>query len=243
MTENIRGLRFDHARQRIAETCRLALGHGFECAEGRTSTMVRRDHGELRHLLGLRVTRSSDGESARVYCRLGFACVSLIRTWLPMLPEAFTKRRANHDIATGGTDLEFAWWLPDLTRGILPTHSSRATDSHMQFVSVAQLSRLFSSIKPWASEMLLDFLDGVGSLDELLPLFLNDVSLRHARIGPMALPINPSMLTLARRAGRSTLDAYAQVYLANRDFRRLCALYKDSIGAHFHSLVEGLHLL
>ena len=53
MTENVRGLRFDHARQMIADTCRRALGQGFEIADGRSATVVRRDHGELRQMLSL----------------------------------------------------------------------------------------------------------------------------------------------------------------------------------------------
>jgi len=240
MTENIRGLRFDYAQQQIADTCQHALGKGFRIAHGRSATVVVRDHGELRQMLFLRVIRSSDRQSARVYCRIGFACETLTRTWMPLLPESFVQRRVNYDNSAGGTDLEFVWFIPDLGSSKLPSDLSLATDSRMRFADAAQLETLLSGIKPWASDTLLPFLDHVRSVDDLLPLFIHEASLRHARVGPMSFPIYPAMLALARRADTQMFEGYVQAYRANADFRRLCTLFKDPTGSHFDDLVEGL---
>ena len=240
MTENIRGLRFDHARQQIADHCRRALGRGFTIAEGRSAMVVRRDHGELRQMLSIRIMRSSDGLCARVYCRAGFSCEALAQQWMPLLPVEFAKRRANYDKTAGGTDFEFVWFVPDLATSTLPAELSLATSSRMRFADAAELKTLLSAIKPWASTTLLPFLDGVRGVDDLLPLFIHEASLRHARISPISFPIYPAMLALARRAGAQTLEEYAQAYRANADFRRLCTLFKDPAGTHFDALVEGL---
>lgn len=240
MTENIRGLRFDHARRKIADACRRALGSGFEVSEGRSSAAVRREHGDLRQMLSLQVMRSTERDNARIYCQLGFACEALTREWLPLLPEAFAKRRSNYDTSAGGTALEFAWFVPDLTRGTLPADLSLATHSRMRFADAAQLHTLLGDIEGWASDSLLPFLDRIRRVDDLLPLFINDASLRHARIGRMAFPVYPAMLALARRVSPQALDDYADAYRASADFGRLCKLFKDPDGSHFDALVEGL---
>jgi len=240
MTENVRGLRLDHARREIADACHRALGDGFTRAEGRWSSVVRRDHGELRQMLSVRVIRSSDGRNARAYCRLGFACEKLAHSWMPLLPQAYVKRRANYDAAAGGTDLEFACFVPDLASGELPTALSMATSSLMPFADASEMDKLIGGAEAWTSDTLKPFLDQLRSVDGLLPLFIHEASLRHARVGPMAFPEYPAMLALARYAGMQELDAYEKAYRANPNLRRICTLFKDPTGADFEALVEGL---
>ena len=113
----------------------------------------------------------------------------------------------------------------------------------MRFADAAQLTTLLGGIKPWARATLRPFLDCVRRVDDLLPLFIHEASLRHARSGRMAFPVYPAMLALASRASSQTLDHYAQAYRANADFTRLCTLFKDPSGAHMDLLLEGLHRL
>jgi hypothetical protein len=240
MTENVRRLRFDLVQKKLADTCKRGLGKGCKSATGPFGTVVRRDHGELRQMLVLRVARSTDRRNARVYCRLGFASEALTQQWLPLLPDAFAQRRLNYDRAAGGTALQFECFVPDLASTTLPTGLSLATLSEMLVGDAKQLKALLGGVKLWASGTLLPFLDQVRTLDDLLPLFINEASLAHARKGRMAFPIYPAMLALARRAGQQTLGDYVQAYKANTDFKRLCTLFKDQEGAHFDALVEGL---
>ncbi len=240
MTENLRGLRFDRARTTIAEACQGALGPEFTVAEGRTASFVRRDHGDLRQMLSVQVMRSTDKVSARVYCRLGFACSALTKQWMPLLPESFVKRRENYDLSAAGTDFEFSWYLRDLTSGPLPADLSFATDSRMRFANALQLQTLVDGTGLWARGTLLRFLDGVRSVDDLVPLFINEASLHNARAGRMGFPIYPALLALAQRAGGDALEDFAAAYRANPDLKRLCTLFKDPSGSHFDGLVEGL---
>lgn len=243
MTENVRGLRFDLSQRKIADALKGALGKGFTRAEGRSTSVVRRAHGDLRQIVTVQVMRSTDRRNARAYCRLGFACESLADTWMPLLPTTFVKRRSNYDASAGGTELEFRWFLPELANGELPAMLSHATDSRLAFGDETTLQRIVDGIEPWATAALRPFLDGTRGVDDLIPLCLTDAALQHARIGPMAFPVYPAMLTLARRAGRDVLDAYAAAYRANRELLRLCALFKDPAGGHFDRLVEGLRAL
>jgi len=205
MTENVRGLRFDLVQTKLADTCKRGLGKGCKAATGSSGTVVWRDLGELRQMLVLRVARSTDRRNARVFCRLGFASEALTREWLPLLPEAFAKRRLNYDRAAGGTALEFECFVPDLASTPLPAGLSLTTHSEMLMGDAKQLKALLGGVKLWASGTLLPFWDHVRTLDDLLPLFINEASLAHARNGRMAFPIYPAMLALARRAGQQTL--------------------------------------
>jgi hypothetical protein len=243
MTENVRGLRFDLSQRSIADALKRALGKGFTRAEGRSTSVVRRAHSDLRQIVTVQVMRSTDRHNARAYCRLGFSCESLANTWMPLLPATFVKRRANYDASAGGTELEFRWFLPELASGDLPAMLSLATDSRLRFADEAELKRIVADLKPWSTGTLRPFLDGVGTIDDLMPLCLTDAALQYARVGPMAFPVYPAMLTLARRAGRDALDAYAAAYRANRELPRLCSLFKDPAGEHFDRLVEGLRAL
>lgn len=240
MTENVRGLRFDLVQQKIADTCKRGLGKGCKTTTGPSGTVVRRDHGDLRQMLALRVARSFDRRNARVFCRLGFASEALSQVWQPLLPESFAKRRLNYDRIAGGTAMEFVCFVPDLEHSALPTGLSQATHSEMLVTDAKQLKVLLGGIKLWAGGTLLPFLDQVRTVDDLLPLFIHEASLARARTGQMAFPVYPAMLALARRAGKQTLDDYAEAYRANADFRRLCTLFKDPEGAHFDALIEGL---
>lgn len=147
---------------------------------------------------------------------------------------------ARYDVADGGTALEFAAWVPDLTRGTLPADLSLSTESTMGFANAAELKALVTATQTWAHEQLLPFLEPVRTVDDMLPLFIHEAGRRHAREGSMHFPIYPAMLTLARRASLPIFDAWAEAYRANPDFARQCRLFKDPEGQHFDALIEGL---
>lgn len=240
MTENLRGLRFDAARKKIATALRQGLGAPARTGEGASVTAVSRNHGKLRQLMLLRVMRSTDGKRARVYVRLGFSCPPLRKIWQPLMPESFVQRKARYDAADGGTALEFAVWATDIARGALPASLSLPTDSTMGFANAAELKALVTATQTWAREQLLPFLDPLRDAEDLLPLFIHEAGRQHAREGSVQFPIYPAMLTLARRAGLPTFEAWAEAYRANPDLSRLCRVFKDPECEHFNALVEGL---
>lgn len=244
MTENIRGLRLLDGQRLIADGLAEALGAGFWVVAGDHETVVRREHGDLHQIIGIRVMRSVEQPGrARVYVRLGFASEMLVAVWLPLLPASFRLRKERSDRAAGGVATQVCWFLPSLIEGD-PTQSvGLSSRSDMGFADAAQLGQLVTAARSWSVSRLLPFLEGIRTEADLRRLFIHDAGLKHFRQGQLSFPIYPTMLTLARQASQETLAAYAAACRANPDLKELCNLYNDPAGSHIEALVKGLQAL
>jgi hypothetical protein len=239
MTENVRGLRLKNTQQRIADAL-ASVDPTFARAEADRYSVLSRPHGELRQHLAVNSMGSTDRKSIRIYIQLGFTCDALRDVWLPLLPASFADRLKRYDALEGGEALQLVTYLPSITSGNPAQTSSLRPNSDVVVTDAMALDSLISVAQPWARAELLPFLGEIRSVNDLCARFINDTMLEHCRIGRVAFPIYPTVLTLARHQSRDALDTYAAAYRSNKDLARLGTLFKDPACAHFEQLVAGL---
>lgn len=220
-------------REHLAGSGDFALA----CTEG--FAVVYRQHGDVRHTIGIEAQREGDHVKLRLHLWLASSKVSSV--WLEALPPEVADWKTRNDAFHGGMLFDFTYGVTDIVPAA--TREEIARFGKIRIRTHSELEELTTSLCTFVAEKLLPVLDPVVNLPSLATLAFNDEAFEIVRSGYVRLPEQLGTAVLVRLERPEAFEQIATALQRNPHKGEYWRELNDPEGRLLDRLIEHLRAM